>query len=116
MLTEQVAALAAVEPATVRSWLARAPDFRLGRIEGRSRRFSSADVATLLVASHILRHRHARPHAALPAAARISEMDVDVAFIDVAPDGTTHVARSADLLPVAIAINLDEVRRLANGG
>ncbi|MGJ7042113.1 hypothetical protein J2Y63_005394 [Shinella sp. BE166] len=113
MNTDQIAVVAGVEPATVRSWMARAPAFEIGVRDGRTRVFTPAEAATLLVAGHILRHRNARPHLALPAAARINAMTADIVFVDVAPGGATHVARDADLLPSAIAINLTEIRRAA---
>jgi hypothetical protein len=73
------AAIAAANNVTqqaVRSWLARAPTFHLGEIDGRARWFSYREALAMVILGELLARGYGTPYVALPVAHRIAHGDL----------------------------------------
>jgi hypothetical protein len=93
---------------TIRQWLARAPDFKIGALDARTRTYDATEALTLLIAAEIMRLGLARPHEALPAAkdaARSSPSGTLWAFRST--DGGLRIQADRPTAHVAVAIPID---------
>lgn len=70
--TAEIAAACGVEATTVRSWLARAPRFRIGSYDGQAKSYGYRDAITFLIAAELLGRGCGSPHEILPLAERIA--------------------------------------------
>lgn len=83
--TADVAAASGVEKATIRSWLARAPGFRIGEYRGVAKTYSHSEALTLVIAGELMGASLGSPYELLPIASRISRMT-----------GTVWISRDRD--------------------
>lgn len=113
--TADVAAASGVEKATIRSWLARAPGFRLGEYRGAAKAYSKLDAMTLIIAGELIGASLGSPYELLPLASRISRMTGTV-WISRDRDGALAVSNSQPD-DVAVALPLQVLAsRLRQGG
>lgn len=70
--TSDIAAASGVEKATVRSWLARAPGFDIGRYDGVAKAYTRHEAIAMLIAGELIRRGLGVPFEVLPFAARIA--------------------------------------------
>lgn len=109
--TADVAAACGVEKATVRSWLARAPSFSIGRYDGQTKVYSRQEGLAMLIAGELISRGLGTPHEVMPVAARIARTSADQ-LVWVYRDRDGALAHS-DQQPhdVAVALPLDALDR-----
>lgn len=104
--TSDVAAACGVDPATVRSWLARAPGFAIGHSEASGRTFDDSEALVLVIAGELLALGFGPPHLALPVARHISRMaHSDRVWVSRGADGSL-TASAHEPAEVAVALPL----------
>lgn len=115
--TADVAAACGVEKATVRSWLARAPGFHIGRYEGQTKIYSRQEGLAMLIAGELISRGLGIPYEVMPVAAGIARGSTNRTVWVTRDRGgaLTYTDHQPD--DVAVALPLDILsRRLAPSG
>ncbi|MFN7089485.1 MAG: hypothetical protein ACK4P4_02905 [Allorhizobium sp.] len=109
--TADVAAACGVEKATVRSWLARAPSFTIGRYDGQTKVYSRQEGLAMLIAGELISRGLGTPHEVMPVASRIASTPAsEMVWVYRDRDGAlTHSHQQPH--EVAVALPLDALER-----